>query len=431
MKYHITTYGCAQNLSDSERIDTVLLNLGFSKAASEGDADFIIYNTCSVKQKAEDRVLGLRRVWQRLREKNPKLVIAITGCMVSHGRYDLAAMLPEVDILFGITELPALPSMLTQYFDIDSGALQGSDFFDIQPTNNTAFQGLIPIMTGCNKFCSYCIVPYARGREVSRKPEGIINEAEYMVSSGIKEIMLLGQNVDSYLSEDKQGNKVTFADLLRMVDPIEGLERIRYLSPYPTDMTDDAIQAVKELRTVCEHIHLPLQAGSTRMLYAMNRRYTKEQYLALVKKIKKEIPGVALTTDIIVGFCGETEEDFQETLAVYDECSFDMAFISMYSERPGTRAATMPDDVSYEEKKNRWEKLNTYVKKYSHQNNETYIGKTVEILVEEVRKNGKVYGKTRTWKTVQFDQDNVSVGDIIQVTITDVTAWALNGRIAA
>ena len=458
MKYYITTYGCAQNISDSERIVTVLGNLNMTQAEDQHEADFIVYNTCAVKQKAEDRVLGLRREWQRMREKNPKLVIAITGCMVSHGQYKLASMLPEVDIFFNINELPKLPTLLSQHLDIEvaeeAQTSSEDNYFKIQPTSSSEFQGLVSIMTGCNKFCSYCIVPYARGREVSRPPEAIKAEVERIVNTGIKEIMLLGQNVDSYISKNTKGEEVKFADLLYLLDPIPGLERIRYMSPYPTDMTDHVIQAIKELPSVCEHIHLPVQAGSTHMLDAMNRHYTKEQYLSLVEKIRKEIPNVSITTDIIVGFCGETEEDFRDTLELYDVCKFDLAYISMYSERPGTQATKLDDNIPYEEKKRRWELLNTYVKKYSYENNKKYLGRTVEILVETIGRNGKITGKTRTFKIVQcesgvdnsqnptdnpnidtavFDQQNrhIQIGDLINVEITNVTPWALRGKLVS
>jgi len=432
MKYHIITYGCTHNISDSERIASVLESIGFSGSTNiPEDADLLIYNTCAVKQKAEDKVLGLRKAWKSLREKNPKLVVAMTGCMVSHDQYKLASILPEVDIFFNIKELPSLPALLSRYFSIDEALFTATDYFSIQPKNFSKFQGLIPIMTGCDKFCSYCIVPYARGREVSRKPEQIISEAQKMSESGIKEILLLGENVDSYVSRDDNGDEIRFADLLYKInEEIPGLKRIRYMSPYPTDMTDRVIDAIAKLPTVCEHIHLPLQAGSNQVLEAMNRRYTKEEFVKLVEKIRKKIPGVAITTDIIVGFCGETEEDFQETLKTYEICEFDMAFISMYSERPGTLAAkSMKDDVSHEEKKRRWNILNSYVEKFALKNNKKYLGEKVEIIVEEIGKNDQIFGKTRTWKNVQTDNNGNSVGDLVLVEITDVTPWSMHGKL--
>jgi tRNA-2-methylthio-N6-dimethylallyladenosine synthase len=430
MYYHTITLGCAQNYSDSERIARMLTLLGFEKTDTPEKADVIIYNTCSVRQKAEDRVLGLRKQWLAMKRNNPNLRVGITGCIVGHDKYNLKAMLPELDFAFHIKELPLLPSILCEFFDITPPTEVLYDYFHIEPISEQTYQALIPIMTGCDKFCSYCIVPFSRGREISRDPAEIVEEVKKAVALGICEVVLLGQNVDSYIWKDEKGKETRFADILRLVDPIPGVKRIRFMSPYPTDITDQVIQGVAELPNVCEHIHMPVQAGSDEILKAMNRRYTTAEYRALIGKIRATVPNVSVSTDIIVGFPGETKENFEESAELFREIGFDMAYISIYSPRPGTLSAQMKDDVSYDEKKRRWNVLNDILKETALANNKRYVGQTVEIMVEKTRNNGKAEGKTRTAKIVECSSEGLKVGDFVNVTIESATSWALSGTVS-
>lgn len=422
--YHLITLGCQMNYSDSERIASVLESFGYRPTGKLEQADIIIYNSCSVRQKAEERILGLRRKWQELKACKPGLKIGLTGCMVTHGQYKLDKRLPELDFYFGIADLPKLPILLGLKKELSE-----TDYFSILPSSQTSFQALLPIMTGCNNFCSYCIVPYARGREMSRPVAEILHEARSLISKGAREIILLGQNVNSYAGPDQAGKKVTFPQLLSLVDALPGYERLRFVSSHPKDCSPALIACYSKLQKLCPHMHLALQSGSDRILQAMNRRYTAADYLKLVKNLRQDKPDISLTTDIIVGFPGETEADFQATVKLVKQVGFEMIYIGMYSERPGTAAAKLKDDISPTEKKRRYDDLTAVLRNYLLQNNQRYLNQTVEVLIEQKTKKGQATGKTPDFKTVSFQAGKVKVGDLAQVKITEPLAWELRGEL--
>lgn len=455
MKYHIKTYGCQFNYSDSERTAAVLENIGFQPTEREEEADFIIFNTCSIRQKAEDRVYGMMPQISKLKTQNPKLKVGITGCMVrkSSTRHSsepdpLVANLDALDLTFRIEEVAKLPGLLrevdpkipipTETDEIDEGTLK--NYFKIAPKYTNSFQAFVPIARGCDKFCAFCIVPFTRGREKSRGMDEILRECEALVNRGCKEITLLGQNVDSYgLSylDRKEGcfaalavgEKIYFTRLLEEIDKLKtkGLKRVRWTSPHPKDLTDDVIEAVTTLETQMPYIHLPVQAGSNIMLRRMNRPYTRERYLELIKKIRTAIPDCAISTDIIVGFCGETEAQFEETCALFEEVRWDMAYLSQYSMRKFTAAhRTMKDDIPRAEKERRWHRLNDLLTKISLEKHKAFVGRTVEVLVER-SENGICEGRSEHFKRTQFPGNTELIGQIIPVKITDAFDWNLKG----
>lgn len=464
--FRLTTFGCAMNESDSERVEGMLETAGYTVTDTDEEADLLLYNTCSVRQKAEDRVFGMVPYWQELKRKNPQLIIGLTGCMVAHGKYDFSQKMPEVDFTFKIAELPQLPIRLARlasvgsqdpsvgcagpYSDNGETPINDLSYFSIRPKLTTTYQATVPIMAGCDKFCTYCIVPFTRGRENSRNPDDIISEVHQFVAGGAKEILLTGQNVNSFIwSRSQQSglrvdiarkllreksitedDLIRFAELLRMVGENSELKRIRFTSPHPQDMTTDVIKAVRDLPNACEHIHLPVQSGSNRVLKLMNRTYTRERFMEIIEEIRTLIPSAAITTDTIVGFPGETEEDFEETIDLYRRAKFDMAFIAQYSPRPGTVASDrMNNDVFPEEKKRRFTELNSVLEKTSFENNQRYEGKQVEILVEKI-KNGTGTGRTRTSKPVEFKtQTRVNPGDLVEAKITRAREWLLEGEV--
>lgn len=470
MKYIIKTYGCQFNYSDSERVSAVLEDLGFSKAKNETDANLILFNTCSVRQKAENRVFGLMPLMDELKKRKRNIFVGITGCMVrrtstkkSRKQDKLVREVPAVDFVFRIEDTAALPQILKdagmkiskdkikKWRNIDSDFVIGSlkNYFKINPKYQSRFQAFVPIATGCDKFCAYCIVPFSRGREKSRPMEDILSECEKLVDGGCKEITLLGQNVDSYglsfsdreegrFKPLKKGEKIHFTRLLEKLDKLKsrGLVRVRWTSPHPKDMTDDLINAAATLATQMPYIHLPLQAGSDEMLKKMNRPYTCEKYVELVEKIRKAIPDCAISTDIIVGFCGETKEMFNKTAKLFKKLNFDMAYLSQYSQRPFTAAArTMKDDVSRAEKERRWHKLNDILTKSSLSKHKTFEGKIVNVLVERFLKGGICEGRSEHFKRTQFPVKNTSegkklIGRIVPVKVEKGHEWHLEGAIS-
>ena len=409
LKYAIMTMGCQLNENDSEKICGMLEQMGYTKTENIEEANLAIFNTCCVRENAEERLFGKIGELKNLKEKN-NLIIAIGGCMMQeeHILEKMKKSFRYVDIIFGTHTLHKLPEdiykVLEEQIKVkDVIDIEGKVYEDLPIKRNSQTTGSVTIMYGCNNFCTFCIVPYVRGRERSRKPKDIIKEVESLAKQGYKEIMLLGQNVNSYLRSEREaiekGTLVdenedykeinSFAKLLRAINKIEGIERIRFQSPHPKDFTDDVIDAIRDCDKVCKFIHLPLQSGSTEMLKKMNRKYTKEQYLNLVDKMKSKIPGIKFSTDIIVGFAGETEEDFEDTLDVVRKVKFEQVFMFIYSRRVGTPGDKMPNQIPEELKHKRFERLKTLVENQIAENNKEYIGTVQKYLWKDQVKTTK------------------------------------------
>ncbi|GFZ29593.1 tRNA-2-methylthio-N(6)-dimethylallyladenosine synthase [Clostridium zeae] len=434
-KYYIETWGCQMNEEDSEKLSGMLKRIGYERTEEKNDASIIIFNTCCVRENAENKVFGNLGALKALKAKKPELIIAICGCMMQ--QKDMAdtvlSKFPYVDIIFGTHNAYKFPEYL------NTVKQQGVQVKEIVNKEEQIVEGIpidrksdikafVTIMYGCNNFCTYCVVPYVRGRERSRKPEDIEKEIKELVAAGYKEITLLGQNVNSYGNGLEE--ELTFAGLLRRINEIDGLERVRFMTSHPKDLTEDVIMAIKECDKLCEQIHLPVQSGSSRVLKEMNRSYTKEQYIELVKKIKKEIPDVAISTDIIIGFPGETEEDFNDTLDLVKEVEYDSAFTFIYSRRKYTPADRMENQISDEVKHARFNKLVDAINEIIAKKNSTYEGKTVEVLVEGTSKNddNRLMGRTRNGKLVNFDGCKESVGKLVNVKITKAQSFSLVGE---
>ena len=431
----IITWGCQMNEEDSEKISGMLLNIGYSKVEKIEDAGIIIYNTCCVRENAENKVYGNLGKLKALKRENPNLIIAICGCMMQQkGMADkILEKFNHVNIIFGTHNSYKFPEYLNR---VKTEGVQVKEVFNKEEEiveglpidRKSDVKAFVTIMYGCNNFCTYCVVPFVRGRERSRKPQDIINEIENLVEKGYKEITLLGQNVNSYgkgLQED-----IDFAKLLRKINEIDGLERVRFMTSHPKDLTKDVILAVKECDKLCEQIHLPVQVGSNKILKKMNRHYTKEYYMDLVKMIKEEIPEVSLSTDLIVGFPGETEEDFEETLNLVKEVSYDLAFTFIYSRRNNTPADMMLNQVPDDIKHKRFNRLITEINKGVILSNKNYEEKIVEVLVEGLSKNddNKYTGRTRNGKLVNFTGENINIGDLTYVKIIKSQAFSLIGE---
>ncbi|WP_427338730.1 tRNA (N6-isopentenyl adenosine(37)-C2)-methylthiotransferase MiaB [Caloranaerobacter sp. DY30410] len=435
-KYYIETWGCQMNEHDSEKMAGILENIGYIETNTPKEADLIIFNTCLVRENAELKVYGNLGHLKTLKNKKPEMLIAVCGCMMQ--KKEIRDLIKEkyshVDIVFGTHNIHKLPELIANARQnsrmiIDVWEDSGNIIEGLPAKRKYGFKAFVNVMHGCNNFCTYCIVPYTRGREKSRLPEDILKEINELAAQGCKEVTLLGQNVNSYgKTLDK---KVSFAQLLRMVNEVEGIERIRFTTSHPKDLSDELILAIKECDKVCEHIHLPFQAGSNKILKAMNRKYTKEHYLNLIEKIKKEIPDIAITTDIIVGFPGETEEDFEETLDVVRKVKFDSAFTFLYSIRKGTPAAEMKNQVPEDIKHKRFQKLLDTIYPISLEINQKLKDKVVEVLVEEISKTDKtkVTGRTRTNKVVHFPGDKTLIGKLVKVKITNPKTWTLEGEL--
>ena len=435
LKYYIETWGCQMNEEDSEKLSGMLKRIGYTRTENKEEAGIILFNTCCVRENAENKVFGNLGALKNLKKKNPDLIIGICGCMMQQeGMADrILKEFPYVNIIFGTHNAYKFPEYLnrvkTEGVQIKEIFNKETDIVEGLPIDReSSVKAFVTIMYGCNNFCTYCIVPYVRGRERSRKPEDILKEIRELVAQGYKEITLLGQNVNSYgkgLEED-----VDFAKLLRMINEIEGLERVRFMTSHPKDLTVDVIMAIKECDKLCEQIHLPVQSGSNSILKKMNRHYTREYYLDLVKKIKEEIPGVTLTTDIIVGFPGETEEDFQETLELVKEVGYSSAFTFIYSRRNNTPADMMLNQVSEEDKHHRFNRLVAAVNERVIAQNKAEEGNILEVLVEGNSKNDaeKLTGRTRTGRLVNFTGEGISAGDIVNVKITRAQNFSLIGE---
>ena len=431
-KYFIRTYGCQMNVHDSEEISARLENLGFSKVETIEEADIVILNTCAIRENAHDKLYGFLGRCKHEKENNNKdLIICICGCMPQEEKVanDLIKNHPYVDIVFGTHNIFELEDMLLNKMerqDIRVYSKEGEVYENIPYKRDSKFKAWVDIQYGCDKFCTYCIVPYTRGKQRSRKSEEIVKEVECLVKNGYKEVTLLGQNVNAY---GKDINDLSFAELLLKVSDT-GIERVRFVTSHPWDFSDDMISAIASRDNIMPYIHLPLQSGSSRILKLMGRRYTKEEYLTLFKKIKDTIKNVAVTTDIIVGFPNETEEDFNETLEVVNECKYDSAFTFIYSPREGTPAAKMQDDIPLEVKEERLHKLNDLVNKYAKENNLKYEGKTVKVLLEDYSEKDKnlLMGYTDTMKLVNVKADSKYLGSIVDVKITSAKSWSLDGE---
>lgn len=434
--FFIMTYGCQMNEEDSEKISGMLKSQGYEKTENKDEANIIIFNTCCVRENAENKVFGNLGALKKHKKQNPDLIIAICGCMMQQkGMADrVLSKYPFVDIIFGTHNAYKFPEYLQR---VKTEGVQVKEIFDketeivegIPIDRESSVKGFVTIMYGCNNFCSYCIVPYVRGRERSRKPEEIENEIKQLVQKGYKEVTLLGQNVNSYgkgLEEE-----INFAQLLRRIDKIEGLERIRFMSNHPKDLTEEVIEAVKECPKVCEQIHLPIQSGSDRLLKVMNRQYTLERYMELAEKIRKEIPDCSISTDIIVGFPGETEEDLQATIDAVKKVKYDTAFTFIYSRRNNTPADKMENQVPDEVKHERFNRLIDAVNEIVITSNKKYEGKTVEVLVEGYSKNDstKLTGRTRNGRLVNFEGDESLIGTLVDVDIVRAQPFSLIGKV--
>jgi tRNA-2-methylthio-N6-dimethylallyladenosine synthase len=408
------------NYSDSEKIASVLEKIGYKKALKIQEADLIVVNMCSVRQSAVDRIFGLSQKFESLKIKNPSLKTILTGCILKSDRKKFA---DRFDLVLDIKDLLKVPKIL----NIKYSFLKTKDYFKIDPKCQSSFSVYVPIMTGCDNFCSYCVVPYTRGREISRSVKEILAEIRNLVRKGYKEIWLLGQNVNSYYSPIRTNSSIiNFPKLLRKADNLEGNFWIRFTSSHPKDFSDELINTMAECKKVTEYLNLPVQSGDDEILKKMNRPYTIKKYIEIVRKIRKKIPGISLSTDIIVGFPGETKKQFENTIKLFKEIKYDMAYIAKYSPRAGTAAAKLKDNVPREEKERRYKILTEILKQTALENNKKYIGKEIEALTKEY-KNGFLIGKTRNYKTVKFEGGEDLVGKFVKVKIINALYWGLKG----
>jgi tRNA-2-methylthio-N6-dimethylallyladenosine synthase len=433
-RYHVTTFGCQMNAHDSERIKGMLEELGLGETTSADEADVLVFNTCTIREKPDTRLAAHLGNAKMLKERDPERVIAVGGCYAEAQRDRIFAQYPFVDVAFGPGSIPHLAEWLGAggYGVARSsfGIAAERRFAATLPSHRErAFQAWVQVSMGCNSKCAYCIVPAVRGREVSRRPGEIVAEVTRLAEEGVKELTLLGQNVNSWGRDLRPEIETEFGELLRACDAVEGIARIRFTSPHPKDFREPVISAMAESAAVCEHVHLPLQSGSTRVLKAMRRTYSRERYLALVEKLRAAIPDLALGTDIIVGFPGETEAEFQETLAVVDEVGYDSAFTFVYSPRSGTEAAVMAEQIPDEVKRDRIERLVDVVQRTARARNDSRVGLVEEVLVEGPSRTdpARLRGRTRRNTTVNFVGD-AAPGDLVRVEIEAATSTTLAGR---
>jgi len=432
IRFYLETYGCQMNEYDSELVRSILLESGFGECFDPGEADVILLNTCSVRETAHNRVFGRLQSLDPLRGKNRRVVVGVLGCMAQSLKMELLENSVYVDLIAGPDSYRNLPSMIAESLNGTGkgSAIELSEFEtyeDIYPSRLEGINAWIAVMRGCDNFCTFCIVPYARGRERSRSVESIVGETGRLVEEGYTQVTLLGQNVNSYSHEGR-----SFADLLGAVSNVEGIRRIRFTSPHPKDFPGDLVDSVANLSRVCKHIHLPLQAGSDRILKMMNRNYTADDYLQLVDRLRDRVPGLILTTDIILGFPTETRQEYEQTVRLVEEVRFDSAFIFNYSERKGTVAARRwKDDVPPEEKKYRITLLNEIQKKISIERNRGHIGQVMEILVEGPSKRDpdEWFGRTDGNKMAVFLRTDQNAGDYVNVKIDEATANTLKGKL--
>jgi tRNA-2-methylthio-N6-dimethylallyladenosine synthase len=429
MRYHVTTFGCQMNEHDSERMKGMLESLGYSEAPERAQADLILFNTCSIRESADSRFIAHLGEAKRLKLERPERIVGVGGCWAQSVKEEVFERFPFVDVAFGPGQVHRLAEFLTSDSLTAQGYFEFEGFTGRLPAHRERpFQGWVQISVGCNCRCSYCIVPSTRGREVSRPFDELVDEVRRMAIEGVREITLLGQNVNSY-GRDLRPARRSFAELLHALDAVAGIERIRYTSPHPKDMREDVIRAHAELPSVCEHIHLPLQSGSSRILKAMRRTYDRERYLDRVALIREHVPDVALTTDIIVGFPGESEEDFAQTLAVVERVGYDGAFTFLFSPRRGTEAAGITEGlVPHPVKVERMERLVEAVQRHARERAQRFVGRTAEVLVEGPSRNDpeRLRGRTRHNKVVNF-AGLAAPGELTRVRIDSATSQTLAG----
>ncbi len=435
-RYHLTTFGCQMNAHDSERIKGMLESLGLGEAVAQDEADVIVFNTCTIREKPDQRLAAHLAQARALKEADPERVIAVGGCYAEAQRERIFELYPYVDVAFGPGSIPHLADWVgvggvgvpRGRFGIEERTFAG----ELPARRERRFQAWVQVSMGCNSRCAYCIVPSVRGREVSRRPGEIIAEATRLARDGVRELTLLGQNVNSWGRDLAPDLRTEFGELLRACDAVEGIERIRFTSPHPKDFREPVIAAIAECTAVCEHVHLPLQSGSSRLLKAMRRTYDLDRYLALVERLRTAIPDLALGTDVIVGFPGETEEDFAQTLAAVEEVGFDSAFTFIFSARNGTEAASLPDQLPYEVKQERLERLVDVVQRIAAERNAERIGGAEEVLVEGTSRtdSSRLRGRTRRNTTVNF-AGTAEPGELVRVEIESATSSTLGGRQAA
>ena len=431
--FHITTFGCQMNEHDSEIIDGLLTERGFSSVKERKDASIVIINTCSVRDNADKRFFGTLGQLKKKKESDPSFIVCVCGCMMQQQRVVdiIKAKYPWVDVIFGTNSIHHIPEL------IEKVSMEKEKLVDIIENTEEIVEGLpakrlfnhkalVNIMFGCNNFCTYCIVPYTRGREKSRRPEAILAEVRELVEDGVKEIMLLGQNVNSY-----DGDGTSFAELLKMINEIDGLERIRFMTSNPKDLSHELIEAFTVCDKLCHNLHLPIQSGSNRVLKRMNRKYTREDYLKLIEKLRIRVPDITLSTDIIVGFPGETDEDFEETLSLVKKVEYDSAFTFIYSIRKGTPAEKFDNQVEESEKHRRFDLLVSTVNEISEKKNKVYQDRIEKILVDGVSKNNKLMltGRTDGFKLVNFAGKKDMIGSLVDVRITDAKTFSLLGEV--
>ena len=435
-KYLIKTYGCQMNVHDSERIAFLLEDIGYESTENQNEADIILYNTCMIRENAEVKVYGHLGQLKPLKKERPDLIIGLCGCMMQLNdiRNSIKKKHSHVDLIFGTNNINELPDMIYKHLrdnqfieSIEQNMKIVEDAKEV--IHGEVARAYINIMYGCENFCTYCVVPYVRGKETSREPIEILKEVHYLADQGFTEIMLLGQNVNSY--GQSLTNPITFTDLLKQIEKVEGIKRIRFMTSHPKDCPQELIDWIAASKKLSTHIHLPVQSGSNKILKKMNRKYTREYYLDLVRRMKEKIPNLSLSTDIIVGFPGETEEDFQDTLKLVDEVGYDQGFMFIYSERPGTVAQKMPEKISRDIQLNRFQLLLDHMYDSFKKKNEAYIGKTVEILVESVSKNNpdRLSGRTDTFKLVHFLGEKNLIGKYVQIKILSANSFSLFGEL--
>ncbi|MFO7571776.1 MAG: tRNA (N6-isopentenyl adenosine(37)-C2)-methylthiotransferase MiaB [Gaiellaceae bacterium] len=431
-RYHVTTFGCQMNAHDSERIKGMLESLGLGEATSPETADVLVFNTCTIREKPDTRLaayLGNAAAWKRER---PELVVAVGGCYAEAQREGIFARYPFVDVAFGPGSIPHLGEWLgVGGHGVQSGRFGTHESFaaDLPMHRERAFQAWVQVSMGCNSKCAYCIVPAVRGREQSRRPGEIVAEVASLAREGVKEVTLLGQNVNSWGRDLAPDLRTEFGELLRACDAVDGIERIRFTSPHPKDFREPVVAAIAECHTVCEHVHLPLQSGSSRILKRMRRTYDRERYVALVARLREAIPDLALGTDLIVGFPGETDDDFCETVETVECVEFDSAFTFIYSPRAGTEAAALPDQVPDRVKHERLEELVAVVQRVAAERNAARVGRIEQVLVEGASRTDdtRLRGRTRRNTTVNFAGSGVA-GEIVDVLVESATSTTLVGR---
>ena len=434
-KYFVKTYGCQMNEHDTENIKAILEDMSFTETSDMDNADLILLNTCAIRENAHNKVFGMIGRIKHLKESRPNIIAGICGCMAQEENVvnEILEKYNWLDIVFGTHNIYNLPNILYETInkkdlEVEVLSIEGDIVENIPVKRDSKYKAWVNIMYGCDKFCTYCIVPYTRGKQRSRKKEFILEEVEQLVKDGYKEVTLLGQNVNAY-GKDLNTN-YNMSNLLEDVAKT-GIERVRFVTSHPWDFTDDMIDIISKYDNIMPYIHLPLQSGSSRILKLMGRRYSKEDYLTLFNKIKEKVPNCSITTDIIVGFPGETREDFEETLDVVNKCKYDSAFTFIFSPREGTPAARMKDDVTLEEKNNRLYELNELINKYSKDANDKYLNKVVPVLLESTseKDDSMLMGYTDTMKLVNVKAGKNLIGKIVNVKITDVKTWSMDGKV--